>query len=353
VNDFMPPSGGNASGVGPADDPRAGADSPRSACRHAFLLGQLAAQPAIPLSQAQANRKIPAAVRRDLEMPDLEANRVREALAAAGYLRMRRTGRSVTVELTDEGRQYLQSLPRYTPPGSGRSPVRPPADARMARWRESYLLLQLLKAEHQTLPQREANQFDTLGRKYLELNAATARQLRRQFAAEGLLTVERDGRQERYTLTDRGRLHLGALELYEAAEFRLKGDVLNRLLEAAREAAKQFEATAAEPRASPPPARLTDAVWEAFQDLRREAHHRTGAVPIHEVRRHVRSTYGDEAARHDVLDEVILGLWRSGRIRLASLFDPGKATAEQLRDSIPGVGETLFYMEAAREPAVR
>jgi predicted transcriptional regulator len=345
-------------------EPAAGAatekpDPERSARRRAFLLQQVAEAPGQTLRRGQANRTIPRAVVRDLGLTSAEANRVREALAREQHLRIAHTGKSATFELTDQGRALLQTLVPYAPPPS-RGVLNPPADVNMARWRKSYLLLQLLQAEGQTRSQAEANRLDTLGRRRLQLNAATARHLRHQLAAEGLLRVARDGRQESYALTDAGRLHLGTLDFYDSDThpytFRLQGRLLNQLLEAARETAKQFETpagTASVGPATPPAADLAVAVLEVFADLRREKYQMSGMVPVHEVRQRIRAKYGEEAARHAVLDDVILGLWRGGRLRLASISDQGRATAEQLQDSIPGVGETLFYLEAAHEPAVR
>jgi hypothetical protein len=47
------------------------------------------------------------------------------------------------------------------------------------------------------------------------------------------------------------------------------------------------------------------------------------------------------------LDEPIRELWRRGRVRMVALADLTRATSEQLNDSIPGVHETLFYLENA------
>jgi hypothetical protein len=69
------------------------------------------------------------------------------------------------------------------------------------------------------------------------------------------------------------------------------------------------------------------------------------------VRAEVRRRLGEAAGRHDHFDEVVLGLWRAKRLRLTPIADPGRATAEELQDAIPGVGETLFYLEPAHEPA--
>jgi hypothetical protein len=74
-------------------------------------------------------------------------------------------------------------------------------------------------------------------------------------------------------------------------------------------------------------------------------------VPIPEVRAAIRDRFGEAVGGHDTFDDAVLGLWRAGRVRLTPIFDPAKAAPDQLRDAIPGVGETLFYLEAARDPA--
>ncbi len=84
----------------------------------------------------------------------------------------------------------------------------------------------------------------------------------------------------------------------------------------------------------------------------RERHAVGGLVPIHEVRAAVRKQFGETAARHDVFDEVVLGLWRTQKLRLTPITDHAKATPDQLQDAIPGVGEILFYLEPAHAPAI-
>jgi hypothetical protein len=40
-------------------------------------------------------------------------------------------------------------------------------------------------------------------------------------------------------------------------------------------------------------------------------------------------------------------------LRFPGISNPRDATPDELRDAVPGVGETLFYLEPAREPAAR
>jgi hypothetical protein len=97
---------------------------------------------------------------------------------------------------------------------------------------------------------------------------------------------------------------------------------------------------------------LGAAVLAEFQELWRERHGRSGLVPIHEIRQRIADRFGTAASRHDVLDEVILNLWRQKRLGLEAISDLAGATEQQLNASIPGVHGTLFYLEAPHEQSV-
>jgi hypothetical protein len=86
----------------------------------------------------------------------------------------------------------------------------------------------------------------------------------------------------------------------------VRGRTLNALIVAAHEALFE-KCQPADKRPLPDTTRLAQAVLAEFQDLLRECHCRTGLVPIHEVRQRIAAQFGPSAARHDVLDEVILG----------------------------------------------
>jgi hypothetical protein len=217
------------------------------------------------------------------------------------------------------------------------------------------LLFEVLRAPGQSVADSEAsNHVNDYARNDLDLNAATARRLWKEFAAQGLLARSGDGRIARYALTREGRIKLANADFPKDREFRLKGDALAALLEAAREVGKQFTPQPPEPTTRPlEQADLERVALTAFEELLRERHTVTGMVPIHEVRSEVRRQLGDRAARHDTLDQVILRLRHNGPFRLVPITDQSKASTDQLQASIPGIGETLFYMEAAHEPAAR
>ena len=225
---------------------------------------------------------------------------------------------------------------------------------------KAYLLLQLLNAENQTLTKGDANKFTELrdaGKVALGFTKTAVPNLRRERLAElGYLKIT-PGRSAQYSLLPDGleylaacTRHLGHLEIKA-----LKGRTINALIAAAREPAFQQSPPTVQPAVEPglpTPTQLADAILAEFEELRREHHSRSGLVPIHQVRQRIAERFGPEAARHDVLDEAILSLWREKLISLEGISDLGSATEQQLNDSIQGVGNTLFYLEVPRDQPV-
>lgn len=339
----------------PDSPPATGADqlTPR-----VYLLDQIARGPAAGASGGNLNKKIPAAVRRSLELTNPAANRVRDELAADGLLRKAKAGRTTTFALTDDGRAFLDHHRAKLPPPKG---FKSPSNDRVIEFRTIYLLLRTLAAESETEPDRStraaANKFEKSWVDTLELNVATADYLRIGLCGRGFLTMTKAGPTPEFALTPSGRSELGSWGFDKLAEFELKftGKTLNALLEAAREVGKQD--LAAEPAAAPPALRPTAtpddidrAIAAAFNDLLREEFAVSGMVPIHRVRAVIRDSLGDAAARHDAFDPAVLRLWQVGELRLFPITDLSKASPDELRDSIPGTGETLFYLEAVRDP---
>jgi DNA-binding PadR family transcriptional regulator len=330
--------------------------------QRAFLLGQLAAAPDRRLGKGEANKHLP----KEIGLSAGEANRLRDTLRREGYLQTSREKRALYYELTDEGEAYLQTLPPYAPPAPrAKGKANLDVDDDVRRWRKSYLLMQVLAGSGNSLSQPEANKKITRGiREHLELTAATANHLRQEFVDEHLLAVEMVGRQPHYTITAQGEMALGASEFYPAVEWKLKGEIINRLLEVVRTSAKQFErpedgtaaGESAHAAAHHVPSSLSlealaVAVMASVRHLLQEKYHFSGLVPIHEVRSEIREEYGADSAEHSVLDEVLLALEHERRLRLVSLSDLSEATPEQIEGAVRGVGETLFYIGTAHEPA--
>lgn len=215
------------------------------------------------------------------------------------------------------------------------------------------LLLQLLNAENHTLAKGPANKF----RELTDLNkvklglakAATANYRRERLKELGYLEITPGRGTVNYTLLPNGIEYLASFSAYigDVEINKLKGTTINALITAARENSFQREPVQPEPVPE-----LADLILAEFDELRRERHSQAGLVPIHEIRSRIAARIGPAAARHDVLDEAILALWRANRIGLEPISDFSTATEEQLNDSIPGEGNTLFYLEVPREQAV-
>lgn len=330
------------------DESRSGVSESDKLLAHqtAFLLDQLLqAAPEHRMGRREANQKLGALVRKHLEIDPATANRMRDQLAGQGYIRVMKRGQAVTYELTDEGREHLQTLEQYPfPPGRGKAGKA--INENVVQYVKPYLLLQLFQAQRRTLTKGEANRFDSLGRELLVLTPTNVQPVRAEMASEGLIEITRRGRSESYSLTPAGIEFLAANEQYPGHDFKIKGDSLNALLRAARAAT----APEAHPASafSARPADLSGAVFAEFLELRREEYGHTGLVPIFRIRERIAAKYGPNTARHHELDEPILQLARDGRTRLVALADLQKATPEQLNASVPGVNETLFYLELAR-----
>jgi DNA-binding PadR family transcriptional regulator len=283
-----------------------------------------------------------------------------ERMVADGLVESHEKRGTTYYRITERGRAQLQGLEAHRPAvrQTGGTYV-PPANENVKREREACLLLALLEADRHTLTGGEANRL-CARTPNLDLNPTTATQVREELAERGLVAIEQQGRTVKYTLTHTGRLALGSMKFGDESQLNLKGRVLNELMEAARDAAKEFErptSTAAAgassgSSSSPSTEKIERAVLEEFGELRREKYAMSGTVPIYEIRQRIRERLGTEAGQHDVLDEAVHNLWRSGQLRLLPITDRGSATPEQMQESIPGAGETLFYVEAAHEPAV-
>jgi hypothetical protein len=221
---------------------------------------------------------------------------------------------------------------------------------------KAYLLLQLLDSDGHTLSQGDANRIPKPLVRTLGLTPDVANYRRTKLEGQGYLKISQIGRTQQYSLLPDGVDYLtaGANHLDHAA-VTLKGRTLNALVAAARESSFDCDKPTPSPASAqrlPSTAELEEAVLAAFQELLRERHPRSGLVPIHEVRQSVAERFGTGAARHDVLDEVVMHLWRSQRIGLEGISDLSKATEQQLNDSIQGINSTFFYLEVPREQPI-
>ncbi len=90
---------------------------------------------------------------------------------------------------------------------------------------------------------------------------------------------------------------------------------------------------------------LAATVLAVLAELKRERYGHTGLVPIPDVRRQVAAELGPNSARHDVLDNVIIGLRNAGKLNILPLNDATGVSAEERNDAIPDGGMTWFYLE--------
>lgn len=332
-------------------------EGPIAILQRAFLLGQLANQGTGSKSAGELNKKLPADARRKLHLTNDVAAKIRDELAEEKYLEKRKEGRKLMFAITESGRAYLTGLEQPVLFGRTKKQVSVDEDAIPPDLREgqrAYLLLQLLDAEGQSLTQGEANK--NIRRELvasLGLNPAVANFRRSKLAEQGYIKIEPIARSTRYSLTPDGRDYLfaGARHI-DHALITLKGKTLNALVSGARDSSFDRDAPTLIVPHAPSPTELAEAVQDEFRVLLRERHGRSGLVPIHEVRQRIAARFGETAARHDVLDEVILALWREHRLGLEGISDLSSATEQQLNDSIQGVNTTLFYLEVLREQPV-
>jgi hypothetical protein len=215
---------------------------------------------------------------------------------------------------------------------------------------KAFLLLQLLGQENKRLMRSEANEALrwAANRKSLALDVRAANSLRDELTSAGYMRKQRartprGGMADYYELTERGLALLLELPQYPGPIV-VPGRAINELLLAGRQAQTAWQA---------PPASsdrdLARLIVEQFESLRRERYSHTGLVPIPVLRSSVADACGPEAANHEILDPLIRRLWREGRLQMVPISDLRDATAEELADAIPGVNETLFYLEMPRE----
>jgi hypothetical protein len=316
--------------------------------RQAFLLSQLNTSRDEKLSRTDANNGIPKQIQEELALTPPVADDLRTALASRGFLTEQTGKRGALYTITVAGQTWLRENQRYVPLRTTKGKVNSAADPHLAQRRIACLLLQLVDLPDGGQTPTELNK--KLGKQQtkLGLNAATARHVRGELAIDERITVFRTARSEKYFLTPAGYSYLVTLSFDDLGKLTMSGSALTQLLRVARNevASKSVPVpkSTPQPTAVPTPGQLQATVMEIFEALKQKLN--TKLVPIHDVRSAVHSQFGAEAASHAVFDEVILALRRKRKIRLISISDRSRATVDQLRDSIVGVGETFFYLES-------
>ena len=218
--------------------------------------------------------------------------------------------------------------------------------ADLRAFQEAFLLLQILGEPERRIALGPANKaLGNASNRSLGLaKAGPANKLREALADEGLLVIEKvrtpkGGNTKEFVLTDAGLARLHELPQYPG-ELRIPGRAIDRLrvslLERSEVSRVLQEGSSTE--------NIAEVVMEVVESLHRERHWESGMIPIHEVREQVRARL-PAFSNHANLDPVIKGLWKQERIGLVPISDKSTASERQLRDSIPGVGQILFYAE--------
>lgn len=168
--------------------------------------------------------------------------------------------------------------------------------------------------------------------------------------------AERSGKTS-FQLTEHGKTELAKGGQHPGAMFNLSGQTINELLGYAGAVAGGNVTIPAQPlahadHASKPhhqPAQVSDdTLIDEARELLREKHGHTGLVPIFELRRRIKAKFGDLPASHAELDGRLKRLRREYRLRLVSISDRSRATAEELSESVPGEEEMFFYVGELR-----
>ena len=266
-----------------------------------------------------------------------------EELVAEGHLAEHKGGKGVSYVLTEAGAAYAGTISPPPPPRLVDKEDDPSPDVH--KYRRAYLLLQLLVPRGGSLPKGTVNKIEKSVSDDLELSPATANDVRATLIGEGLVERIKEPRTESYRLTQEGRALLGTLKQHPTMLMTIRGGVLNDLRALAGAAAEGGSVAPAPEPKSPRAEDLSQAAFEAFQELRRERYSHTTLVPIYAVRRLIAERFGSDAARHDVLDDAILELWRRGRVKIIPISDFRDSTEDQRADSIGDASQTLFYME--------
>jgi hypothetical protein len=248
--------------------------------------------------------------------------------------------------LLDAGREILRSLQIYQPDARSPRLEMPPETAAQKQGRRASLLFQLFKANDFSLTASQANKSIPC-RDALELKPSLARLIRQELFEEGCLRFECSARTERYILTEAGITYLAGLEFWATGRFELNGEQLTKLLATRGRSTGGLPNSAPTIQAPKPAGDLRQTIFDGYEKLRTEKYFRTGGVPICELRAFVRERLGDQAASHEVFDLLMKELNREEKIRLEPITMDASVTKQQLEDSIPSLGRTMFFVEIA------
>lgn len=340
--------------------------------QQAFLLGAIQNEPGQTTTLASLRKKVTKKLAKELGLAVLNIESVLEPLVQAGYLEKNRAGSSTTFKMTESGLAHYRELP---PHATFAPLVRPDIAESLEKRQKAFLLLVVFKTKHDTMTRAELNRILMTKRvrepldfgwevehptsaKNPKPHEGLMAWLLGSLVKEKLLLERKKGVSVAYQLTDEGLDALAAAVQYETVEFDLTGAQLNKLIAAAREHFEpeqqhdqkpEPEPTQPEPVSTSKQILTAEDVLTCFENLRREQFARYGIVPIHALRSEIGAHFGENSARHEILDPLLKQMRRDRQIRLVALGDPEGVTSEQIQASIPGENETFFYLENAHE----
>lgn len=246
-------------------------------------------------------------------------------------------------------------------------PGKPDASDETLRYQESYILLQMLKFEERTASRSKLNEKlkSPSARGNLEFPAAaedaraTVDYHLHNLVRAGSLAEKRQGVSTIFTLTADGLKTLGAANQHETVEYRFVGSALNILLAAARDSSGKHHAKpthhAEEHHRAPEPAQRSAAHQAAdiepkqihafVEQLKADRYAGKDLIPIHEVRSLVAQHHGADAAGHATFDELLMTMRADEEIKIIAIADSRDTPRSHLDDSIPGMNETLFFID--------
>ncbi len=172
----------------------------------------------------------------------------------------------------------------------------------------------------------------------------------------GSLEEKRQGVSTIYTLTAAGLKALGSANQHETVEFRFLGSALNFLLKTARDSSSHESAAASHQAPTPPeppdgapreaaPAVDPQQIHAYVAQLKADKFAGRNLIPIHEVRSLVAHHHGPQAASHPVFDRLLKTMRSEGELAIIAIADSRDTPQHQLDDAIPGMNETLFFID--------
>ncbi len=284
---------------------------------------------------------------------DAEADRALAGLIEQGLLSVSGGGKdghhprpNASYRLTEKGRQHLR-------------PIQPDLEPKQLHAQESFILLQVFRAKERTLTRSGLN--DKLKSRaavgQLEFDVkeapATVDYHLAELVEKGYLDEQRPAPSGRFTFNpEKGPKALASAKQHDNVTFTMTGEILNALLDAARQSTPsgpEFDEGPADNEPASVPAPASRALGEPdivkyIDHLRADKYAGKGLIPIHEVRRLVAEHHGDEAAGHPAFDPLIKRMRSEDKLELIAINDKRGATQEQLDASIPGMNETIFYI---------